>query len=295
MKKSTAYLRLLRPANIVTSIADVLAGMAIAGYFTAAPGWQILVPVILICLATIGLYGGGIVFNDVFDAALDAVERPERPIPSGAVPLSNAIALGSVFLAAGIAAAFMVHPATGVIAATIALFALLYNKFSKHHAFIGPLNMGLCRGLNLLLGISILPSAIQQWWLLGLVPITYIFSITMISQGEVYGGGRNKLYIAAALYGLVILAILYCSSGNGHIGTAFLLLVPFAGMIYYPLFKAIQEPLGKNIGKAVKAGVISLIWMDAAWAAGFGAVYAAVLIACLLPLSLWLGRRFAVT
>ena len=28
-----------------------------------------------LCLATIGLYGGGVVFNDVFDAGLDAVER----------------------------------------------------------------------------------------------------------------------------------------------------------------------------------------------------------------------------
>ncbi len=296
MKKITPYLRLLRPANIVTSVADVLAGIAIAGFLT---GWVFnyahLVPVFFIVAATIGLYGGGIVFNDVFDAALDKVERPERPIPSGAVPLFEAITLGISFLALGVLEGFLAGVVSGLISFAIAAFALLYNKFSKHHAFWGPLNMGLCRGLNLLLGISIIPAMLPQWYFLGIVPILYIFSITMISQGEVHGGNRNKLYIAAVLYLLVMLAILYCSSRNGNIGITFLFLALFAWMIFNPLFIAIQNPEGKNIGKAVKAGVISLILMDAAWAAGFNALYAAVLIACLLPVSLWLGKRFAVT
>jgi 4-hydroxybenzoate polyprenyltransferase len=66
-------------------------------------------------------------------------------------------------------------------------------------------------------------------------------------------------------------------------------------MIFRPLFKAIQNPIGKNIGRAVKAGVISLILMDAAWAVTFSTVYTALLIACLLPLSIWLAKFFAVT
>ena len=79
--KVKALLSLTRPANLVTAIADVLAGMAIAGYFRVydpAPA-----PVGWLALATVGLYGGGVVFNDVFDAELDAVERPERPIGHG--------------------------------------------------------------------------------------------------------------------------------------------------------------------------------------------------------------------
>ncbi|OYZ46911.1 MAG: polyprenyltransferase, partial [Sphingobacteriales bacterium 24-40-4] len=75
----------MRPANIATSVADVLAGIAISGYFLGAG--QEFLPVILLCLSTIGLYGGGIVFNDVFDAELDKIERPERAIPSGAVSI----------------------------------------------------------------------------------------------------------------------------------------------------------------------------------------------------------------
>ena len=97
------------------------------------------------------------------------------------------------------------------------------------------------------------------------------------------------------LYLIVIGAILYSAFLRQNIFYAALFLILFAGMIFRPLFTAIKEPVGKNIGKAVKAGVISLILMDAAWASAYGQIFFAMLIAILLPLSLWLAKRFAVT
>ena len=283
----------MRPANIVTSVADVLAGIAISGYFLGAG--QEFLPVFLLCLSTIGLYGGGIVFNDVFDAELDKIERPERAIPSGAVSIGEATALGIILLGMGLLAAFAFSVWSGLIAFLILVFALIYNKFGKHHSFLGPLNMGLCRGLNLLLGISILSSSLQNHYFLGIIPLIYIFSITMISQGEVHGSNKNKLYTGAFLYLIVIGAILYSAYQLQNLLFASFFLLAFAWMIFKPLFVAINDPLGRNIGKAVKAGVISLILMDAAWASAYGQIYFAMLIAVLLPLSLWLAKRFAVT
>jgi hypothetical protein len=296
--KAIIYLRLMRPANIVTSVADVLAGIAISGYFlhlTFTP--NSLFPILLLCLSTIGLYGGGIVFNDVFDAELDKVERPERPIPSGVISIREATLLGAFLLLWGIGYAFSYSPQAGLIAVGISFFALLYNRVSKHFSFIGPLNMGLCRGLNLLLGISIVTTSITQWYALAIVPIIYIFSITMISQGEVHGGNKRNLYIGASLYLVVIFAIHFISSHQGHENMliTLLFLLPFGWMIFTPLAQAIKDPVGKNVGKAVKAGVISLILMDAAWAAAFGAIYPAVIIACLLPISMRFAKMFAVT
>jgi 4-hydroxybenzoate polyprenyltransferase len=117
----------------------------------------------------------------------------------------------------------------------------------------------------------------------------------MISQGEVHGSNRKKLYAGAFLYLIVIGAILYSAFLRQNIFYAALFLILFAGMIFRPLFTAIKEPVGKNIGKAVKAGVISLILMDAAWASAYGQIFFAMMIAMLLPLSLWLAKRFAVT
>jgi 4-hydroxybenzoate polyprenyltransferase len=286
----------MRPANIVTSIADVLAGVAIAAYFTntSAPSPN-LVPVLLLCLSTIGLYGGGVVFNDVFDAQLDSVERPERPIPSGLISKTEATTLGAALLMGGVIAAFLVSSTSGLLALFVAAAALVYDKWGKHQTFLGPINMGLCRGLNLLLGISIVPLALQANWLLAFVPIIYIASITMISRGEVHGGSKSTLYAAALLYCIVLVFILSYSFLRGNVLFALVFLVPFAWMIFRPLLSAIKQPTGKNIGKAVKAGVLALILMNAAWAAAFGAIYVAIVIIILLPISIKLGRLFAVT
>jgi 4-hydroxybenzoate polyprenyltransferase len=287
---------LTRPANIVTSVADVLAGVAISGIFlahtvSAADLWRVW----LLCLATIGLYGGGVVFNDVFDAKLDAVERPERPIPRGIVTVAEASILGGILLSAGIVFAFFCNFYSGLTAMLIAAAALVYDKWGKHHPWLGPMNMGLCRGLNLLLGVSVYTGALMNTCWMAVVPILYIASITMISRGEVHGGSKNILYAAVLFYLLVIGAVIYIAVLNGNVLWTLVFLAAFAWMIFKPLFVAIGNPEAKNIGKAVKAGVIGLILMDASWAAASEAWYLGILILLLLPLSMYLGRIFAVT
>src|SRR3954451_22261799 len=149
MKQLRGYLRLMRPANIVTAISDILAGVAIAGYFIGNNAGEIQpVSVAFLILSTIGLYGGGVVFNDVFDAELDRVERPERPIPSGLISKKEATILGAVLLFIGILFALFAGVASATLALLIALAALIYDKWGKHHRVLGPLNMGTCRGLN---------------------------------------------------------------------------------------------------------------------------------------------------
>ncbi|WP_266367621.1 UbiA-like protein EboC [Tellurirhabdus rosea] len=286
-------LRLTRPANLVTAVADILAGTAIAGYLTYE--YATFEPLGLLCLSTIGLYGGGVVFNDIFDAQLDAEERPERPIPSGQVSLRSASLLGSVLLLIGVVAAWLVHPLSGWLAIAIAVFALLYDQFGKHHPVLGPLNMGLCRGLNLLLGVSILPEQVMPWAWVALLPIAYIGAITMISRGEVHGGSSGTLRIAGLLYGAVIACIAAIAQSRGQLGTALPFLIIFGLFIFPPLWRAVREPVGKNIGMAVKAGVVSLIVMNAAWVAAFASFPFALLVVCLLPLTRLLARVFAVT
>jgi 4-hydroxybenzoate polyprenyltransferase len=287
----------MRPANIVTSVSDVLAGVAISGFFfTHSFNADQILPVFLLCISTIGLYGGGVVFNDVFDAKLDSIERPERPVPSGAVTITEATALGTILLLAGIVSAFAYNFFSGLIAFTISIAAVVYDKWGKHHAVLGPVNMGLCRGLNLLLGISIVTASLVQWWYIAVVPVIYIASITMISRGEVHGGNKNLLFVASLLYILVIGFIFYFAIANRvTIIFTVIFLLAFAWGIFSPLLKAIKQPIGKNIGNAVKAGVIGLILMNASWAAAFNAVYFAIVITLLLPVSIALAKIFAVT
>jgi 4-hydroxybenzoate polyprenyltransferase len=296
----TAMLRLMRPANIVTAVSDILAGFAIARFATASNWNELSISsMVLLGLSTIGLYGGGVVMNDVFDAELDKLERPERPIPSGAVSKKGATFLGVFLLLMGVVAAAFAQAGitfslSTYLAIGIATSAVVYDKWGKHQPYLGPVNMGLCRGLNLLLGISILPAAVAHYWPIGLVPVTYIAAITMVSRGEVHGGGRRTLIGAVFMYAVVVIAILIIAIMNDAFLSALLLLLLFCSMIFWPLRKAVRNPKGPLIGKAVKAGVIALIVMNAAWAAAFGSFYFALCILTLLPLSMLLAKAFAV-
>src|SRR5690606_10368352 len=213
------YLRLTRPANLPTAAADVLAGIAISGFFATyshQDEWDFnsITGAILLIGSTIFLYAAGVMLNDVFDYRLDKEERPERPIPSGLVPLRSAALLGGLLMVVGLVLAFLAGPLSGYIAVVLGIAILLYDTVGKHHSLFGPLNMGLCRGLNLLLGISILGSL--GHWGIALIPIIYIAAITMISRGEVHGDNKVHIVWAAVLYALVILGIILIPVYTGH-------------------------------------------------------------------------------
>ncbi|WP_442936877.1 UbiA-like protein EboC [Nostoc sp.] len=297
------YLELMRPANIVTAWADILVGFAASGsgiIFTklinGEATFAIVIPLAWLLLATTGLYGGGIVFNDVFDAELDAKERPNRAIPSGRVSRQNAALLGSILFTIAIIAAFQVSLLSGAIAIFITLSCLLYDSLAKHHPFFGPLNMGLCRGSNLLLGVSAVPAIIGERWYLALIPVCYIAAITAISQGEVHGGNKITGVLALLLIAIVLTTVLALGLLGEYTAIAAL---PFALLLairVLPNFiKAAREPIAENIRNAVKIGVLSLIVLDASIASGFAGLYYGLLVLILLPISMKLAQLFAVT
>jgi 4-hydroxybenzoate polyprenyltransferase len=300
---SWAYLQLMRPANILTAWADILAGYAATGAMTPLQlTWTgdllslASEPLIGLLLATTGLYGGGVVFNDVFDAALDAHERPERPIPSGRASLREATLLGTGLIFGGILAATQVSGVSGLLALGIAIAALLYDRTGKHDAWFGPLNMGVCRGGNLLLGVSAVPALLPHRWFLALIPIVYIAAVTAISRGEVEGGKRETGIFAMVLAVIVILG--FCGLGllpSYHLIFALPFVLLFASLILPAFIKATQAPTPETIRNAVKSGVLSLIVVDASMAAGFATWIHGVMLLLLLPLSLALARLFAVT
>jgi len=285
----------MRPANLVTAISDVLAGVSIALLFV--PDGSTLDGSVLIALiiATVGLYGGGVVFNDVFDAELDARERPERPIPSGRVSIRSAAGLGSILFLMGVMAAGTVGMLPSGIALAIVVMCLVYDKWAKHHAIAGPLAMGLCRGLNLLLGLGYSLLALDQVWFLAVVPVIYIAAVTTISRGEVHGGQRMPLYFSALLYGVVVACIVAFGVHYQSSILAVGMVLPFILFVFPPLVKAIRTLEAGDVRKSVKHGVIGLIFMNAAWTAAAGMWTLTFATLLLFPLSIWLAKLFAVT
>jgi 4-hydroxybenzoate polyprenyltransferase len=283
-------LQLARPANVVTAVADVAAGATVAGALVSPHALGLAV-------VSAALYAGGVVLNDVCDMTLDAIERPERPLPSGRADFDTARGLAFGLLVFGGLAAWGIGPASGILAMAIAALAVAYDTRAKHHALLGPLTMGACRGANLLLGVSAVPAALATWWPLALLPLAYVGAITAVSRGEVSGGRADAGWAAVGLAGLVALAIAALSSRGGPLSVMGAL--PFLalfGMRVLPAFHlAATRPHPLVVRRAVRAGVLSLIVIDAALAAAFGGVPAGLAVLALWPLSAVLARTFAVT
>ena len=283
------YLELLRPANVVTAIADVLAGYAVAGRTQpAALPWLVG--------ATMCLYAGGVVLNDVFDRHIDAVERPERPIPSGRVPASNAAAVGAALLAAGLLAASRATRDALIVAAAIAALVILYDARTKRHPVVGPINMGLCRGLNLLLGVSAVVGTVWSRWPIALFPVIYIAAVTAVSRGEVHGG-RATVATAAliSLTGVVIGLLALAAGVSTHRIAGMVLVAALAYRVLPAFWRVVQEPRPLLIRRAVKAGILSLVLLDSAISAMYaGPLYAAAVLATGLVAGS-LARVFSVT
>jgi len=299
MKKIRACLELIRPANIVTAFADILAGFAAVGgvlLFTTS-GIKVEPSGLLWLLsATFGLYGGGIVFNDVFDATLDSKERPERAIPSGRISKTGASILGSLLYIIALFSAIQVSVPAIYLSVFIILCSLIYDSKTKHSAILGPLFMGLCRGGNFLLGASLLPVELSGIWFVALIPIIYIFAITLISRGEVAGGWKKHGILSFLMICAVILSILLLSlmqSFNLIIASPFLIL--FGLLVIPPFAKAAKTSEAHHIRKAVKRGVVSLVIFNSILAAGFSGVIFGITVLFLFPLSIGLSKLFAVT
>ena len=83
-----AWLQLMRLPNVFTAAADVMMGYLVT-HGTLRPASHFALLAAASCL----LYLSGMILNDVFDAEVDAKERPERPIPSGRITHRAAAAM----------------------------------------------------------------------------------------------------------------------------------------------------------------------------------------------------------
>ncbi|MCC5905039.1 MAG: UbiA-like protein EboC [Balneolaceae bacterium] len=298
LTKIRASLELIRPANIITAFADILAGYAVAGGTIFFVNGLESTPegLLLLLIATFGLYGGGVVFNDVFDAELDANERPERAIPSGRITITEASLLGGVLLLIGVLSAFQVNIVSGVISVVIAACAIFYDWKAKHSVLWGPFFMGMCRGGNLLLGMSVAVSAIMVFWPLAIIPVIYIAAITLVSQSEVSGGNRQHGFIALGVMLVVITALVLLSVLPE---TDFLPSLPFllifAIMVLPAFYSAAKTPEPSTIKSAIKRGVISLVLLNSVIAAAFAGFIMGVIVFGVFLLSVLTAKIFDVT
>jgi 4-hydroxybenzoate polyprenyltransferase len=192
--KLVAYAQLMRLPNVFTAVADPLAGWFVVG--GGDPSWH------LALLAGAGgcLYTSGIVFNDYFDYELDCLERPERPLPSGAISRTTAAGLGAALMAVGLAFAGTVGTVAFGIAAFIAAMVFFYNAWAKRFAVLGPLVIGTCRFANFLLGMRCCP---PRLWLAPAALGVYCTTLTWVARNEAINV-KLRMVVKQMLLGIIV-------------------------------------------------------------------------------------------
>ena len=268
-----AWAQLVRLPNVFTAPADVIAGCALAliGFPDVWP-WSIIQSVLLLCAASVCFYAGGMVLNDVFDFDEDSRDRPFRPLPSGRIGRKPALIVGLLLLTSGVGLALVRLPLTtwwphSLPVFLLPLFILGYNVGLKK-TFLGPLTMGLCRGLNLLLGATIIPMLNPLAWWAAYTVTLYITGVTIIAHDETKQGNKLNMQfgiglISLSAISLTVMAILFfVNHRENHFAAPFPLL--FGGLVFIStmLRPAYRDPSPKNVGSAVKYCIFGLIILE---------------------------------
>lgn len=292
----------MRLPNVFTAAADVTMGYLVTHPVSELVNYPHLA---LLIASSCSLYLSGMVLNDVFDADVDARERPERPIPSGRVSRGAAKIAGWGLWFGGLALAWYLSWVAndwrpGVIAVFLAACIVMYDYTLKRTRF-APLVMGECRFLNVLLGMSLLsPFMWERRELLLAAGIgIYIVGVTVFARTDSRVSARSRL-----LWGFFVLI-----GGMGLLtATPWLsayrppLEIPLKG--WYILWAAlvlitarrcimaIFEPSPPRVQAAVRHCVLSIIVLDAAACVGYvGPYWGFAVLALLFPsmlLALWL-------
>ncbi len=133
VRKVKAYVTLTRPHNLLATIITTLIGWLIIYIETRSNIINPAYPVLTVVLAA----AGGYVINDYFDAEVDAVNKPYRPIPSGIVSRNEALVFSIVLALAAITLSLKSGPISFafVILNTALLYAYSYKL--KELGFLG--------------------------------------------------------------------------------------------------------------------------------------------------------------
>ncbi len=174
MKRLAAWLRLFRAGNCA-----IIALAAYTGYLVGG-GKGVGEPLLLAVSAAIVAAGGNAV-NDYFDAEVDAVNKPWRPIPSGAISRTAALVATLAAYAVGVGLGFLVSPLCGLVAALAAALLFLYSWRVKRMGLPGNVLIAFLSALNVVYGALVVPAPYYA-----LIPAAYAFLI--IAGREVLKG-----------------------------------------------------------------------------------------------------------
>jgi geranylgeranylglycerol-phosphate geranylgeranyltransferase len=244
------YLTLIRPVNFVITIFSIYVSCLLAGgtreqflamFFVSIGG------------ALIG--AGGMVINDIFDVEIDRINKPKRPLPSGAITKFDALMFYGALSGAGLIMSAYTTKASFIIAFIAVPAIFLYSYKLKGTPLFGNLLVGMLTGLAFIYGGAAVGN-IQR----AIIPAMFAFFINVGREiikdmEDVIGDAQNGITTFPIKYGMkrsVIIATMFLLA---VIGSTF---IPFLSGMYGIRFFI----LANNFVNGIICYVIYSLWKD---------------------------------
>lgn len=138
MGKLSAFLRLIRPVNCVMMGFAVIVGASLVTY----PNFS--TNLLLAFITSFTLTAASMTINDYYDRDIDAINEPQRPIPSGAISPKEALFLALVLSVIGFVAAFGTNVYCLIVAAIAWIVSVTYVTKGKRTGLPGNLLVSTC-------------------------------------------------------------------------------------------------------------------------------------------------------
>nr|WP_203688986.1 UbiA family prenyltransferase [Streptomyces sp. SID12488] len=272
--------------------------------------------------SSVCLYWAGMALNDYADAAVDSVERPARPVPSGRVPRRTALAVATSLTGAGLGLAAVSGGRRG-LAVALPLTALIWAYDLKLKSTpAGPAAMAGARALDVLAG-AVAGGGNPPWHAggggtagalaRGAVPAlltgVHTYTITALSRHEISGAPSRLPATTLAVSSATALSTVLPSvlpavlpprrslprAEVARTAVASAGVLAYLGTYGWAQARAVRDPGASSVRRAVGAGILAMVPLQAALTARAGAPVAAALLGALHPVAQRLARRVSPT
>jgi len=203
-QKLIAYAELVRVHNLVVALFTTYTGYAIVYRALHAnlglDQWFPLIAAVVVLVAA-----GGYAINDYFDREIDAINKPERPIPSGRVSPHEALLISIVVCVAGLAIALFIGFLTFTYAFVNALLVYTYSWRLKKTGLPGNLVIAFNSASSIVFGGLAYAELVRVWRHFNTVIVVSIIAFLLVLAREFVKGVED--YVGDKAHGVRTLAV----------------------------------------------------------------------------------------
>jgi 4-hydroxybenzoate polyprenyltransferase len=281
-----SYFQLVRLPAALSVPGDSLLGAAASGSVRPVRSAGL-------ALSSALLYTAGMALNDYADREIDAEERPNRPIPSGRISATRALAVGAGLMASGVVVATAVDGRRGFVRSSTVAGAVLAYDFVAKGTPAGPVVMASCRFFDVLLGST----SVKKALLPASVVAAHTVAITGVSAFEVQGGTETVGKASAVATTAVAATALLTAKTRKvcSLATALAAVGVYATPSLQASVAAVRDPSPGRLQAIVGKGVMGMIPLQGALIAARGRTVLGAAVTGLWPIGRMLAKRRRVT